>query len=788
PEIKISGGAAENPGTPDEAVPDEAVPNGNGWYTQEVLRVKAEDSLSGLKSFTVNGKEEGNGETKELTQNGIYKIEATDNAGNKAGNGNEGVTIKLDNRKPDTDRFDISFEKEEGEGKESRLITKIKTAAKAKEEGENSGLGEMYIKNVKSPENPEGVILAGGKLAEENRKEKELTAWIENIDRTKANTYEFKVTAKDLAGNEAEREYGRITLPPEIELRAGKTYTEGGQTVTELKLGRYDGNEESYEKLKLKRRIYIEGTEITEENFTKYFEEEARETWRNLTSWKAVEKEEIEDGIYKDRIPGSSGFGHKETGYVISWEVRAGTEDGNAVREESAECRTVTADSRGKVRIMIEGRGGQLEVDFESGKAAGGEGEIRLSGDGGIRIGVCMEDEDCEPQEVEVRQKAGSGEGSVCITKSGFIQRGTTGKAKYEGYERRYGDGGWNWYENREYLSYNRVIRLYVRVKSGYSGNKAVTESGEIYLKAENKDSGGYILKVCDKAEYSERGITANPYQKIRLELEGEIQDADWDYGDGTEERSKVKVEHSWKQKEGRSGDTSEYELKIKADGKKEAVIPVHITDTKSGRLYGDEVWLGRHEVLGKIEIPEGVKLLIGSGGGREEQEIICMADEEEGYSGCIQVNGGGNFAADSWGGKLRIVSGINTKEGIAELENKEKTGRLYWNGIEVLPGGKSEVSGIEISGSRRAIAVDKDGFATIKKSVLRENMTALHIFGECKAEETEIRDNEEYGIKEEEGSRCEIKKSEIYGNTVDWYEKENGPLGEEEISAKVEG
>lgn len=741
----------------------------NEWYSSKKIIITADDNLSGIESLKINGIAVGN--PYEIKDNGIYTVDVKD----KAGNSIETKTIKLDNTKPVITQIALQYTKNE------RLITAITALSDVKDDDSSelsySGLSnDVYIKNN------DVIIKQGESTNEENKKI--INAMFENINRTELQVYELKVIAKDNAGNSDESTHKKIYLPPEIKVQTEKTYIEDNNTVTELKLKNYSGNEEYYIGLKLKRTIYIDGKEVTEENFTKYFEEDARANWRAVTAEKDINRDEIKNGIYKDRLLTESGFGHKETGYKIRWQLRDCLENEKGIWEESEEKRTVTANNPGKVRIKIEGRGEEKEVDFTEGKFTDGTEGIRLAADGAVRIHISIEDSDYEPYEMELRQMIpikGSEE-SLSLARPGFIQRGTSGKARYNGYGERYEKGKWISFGQMEYLAYNRETCLYLRVKAGYSGNEKTGESGRIYLKAEPSDLGGFILKVCDEAQYNANGITATPNQKIGLELSGDAEDAQWSYGDGITGSGK-NVEHSWLQKEDRRGDTSEYELQIKHKNN-ELVIPVHITDTKVGALYGDETWWGNHEVLGKIEVNAGQTLIIGNPHRNEGIEILCTGDEEENYMGCLEIRG--KLKTDNGTGIVEVAAGINTEDGLKKETETEGRRFLYWKGIEVNGGGEAFIKDTEISGGLRGIAVDAGGKVEVRDSGLKRNGIGIHVLGEVEAEGIEVSGSVEYGIKEEDGSSVKIRDSVIKENTENWYSAENSVLSIDEINGKL--
>ena len=745
--------------------------NENSWFTSSKIKICGTDKMSGIKNLIVNDQPKLN--PYEISENGIYIIKATDNAGNTTGT----KTIKLDNKPPVITKKALSYTKNDG------LIDTITVEASIEEDDTNSGLSEqVYVKN--------GESIVQNTITKISDNNKTINAKIEEINRSKTNKFELKVEAKDKAGNKTTENFETIVLPPEIQIeveskKIEKTSDGKTNTVTKLNLKNYLENKSSYKNIKLQRFIYINTTRITEENFTNYFTEEARQDWREITKIKEIKSDEIENGIYTDRISTDSGFGHKETGYIISWEIEnIYDKDGNPLREESFEKKEITADNPGTVKIQIEGKDEKVEIDFATGKMTEGKKGIQLASDGSIKIWISIEDLDSEPYEVEVSQMIkvnGISEG-LSYKKTGFIQSVISGKLQNETGKEIYEKGKWIAFPNPEYLSYNRETCLYLKIKEGFAEDKSVRESGKIYLKAEPLDLGGFTLKVCEEADYNSNGITAQPFQTVKLELNGEGQNAEWNFDDGITVNG-ITVEHKWNQKPERTGPISEYTLKITYMGK-EATIPVYITDTKIGVLYGNEVWYGKHEVLGKIKIKKDQTLKIGNSEGENDMEVLCIEDDNENFMGCFEVYG--KLEINNGNGHVTITGGKNTKNGIIKETEENTLNNLYWKGIEVNNGGQAVINHAEISGSRRGIAVDQGGIAVLSNCIFKQNGIGLHILGKCDSQNLTVINNDEYGIKEEYGCNDNIIKSTIKDNTINWYSAETGVLSIDEINEQL--
>lgn len=721
---------------------------GDIWFNGN-LYIKYEDSGSGVLSKTED----------TYSETGTHTLFVKDKAGNESTS-----TIKIDNEPP-TVTGRIGFELNNGS------IEKIKIEDVTGED-EHSGIKETWKSN--------GTTKIGKKIIIEDRK--------------KLNTYQIKIGAEDNAGNQVERLLKEINIPPVLNLECKSSDIKGDCIESKINIEDYNENKKYYEEIKLRRIIYVndeQGNEIevTEENFSNYFAEAAKETWKEITEEKVINADEIKNGIYTDKIKTSSGFGHKKTGYILSW----GIEGIDGIREESEEVKIETANSEGNVKIQIigkedDGEDSVLDISFIDGKAKSTDGELKIPADGSIYIAYTVEDKDSEPYEIEVREKVkvNGRDEYLIVAKEGFLQKGNTGYSVYGGEKNPndYAEGVWFRFSNPEYLAYNKVTCLVIRVKEGYGSDAIDKELGEIYLKAEPVDLGGFKLQVCKEADYNYFGITASPFQNVQIEVEGK-DSITWDFGDDCVERLKKIVTHAWKQSPERKGSVSEYILTLTTKETEEqgVEVPIHIVDTKAGALYGNEEWIGEHEILGPVIVPNGKTLIIGrETASVDNTNILCIEDINEKYMGSIEVSYGGKLKINNGTEKVRIVSGENTNEGIVEETEEDIS---YWKGIRIKDGGEAEIENAEIMGSKRGVAVEKGASLVIKESLLSKNEIGLHVFGSCEIEDVEISENKEYGIKEE--NLCEVniygEFNKIRGNTVDWYDWNDGVLTEEEIT-----
>ena len=179
-------------------------------YSDSIITIKAEDYGSGVAEFCVNGNTI-TGSEYTLTKSGNYTIFVKDKAGNESTR-----TIKIDNEKP-TVTGRIEFKQENGSIKKIEIVD-------VKGEDKHSGIENTWVKN--------GTSTIGGEIKIE--------------DRTKLNTYQIQIGAKDKAGNQVEKELAVINVPPKIKVsvdeESKRIIKENGEeyTATDLILDNYE--------------------------------------------------------------------------------------------------------------------------------------------------------------------------------------------------------------------------------------------------------------------------------------------------------------------------------------------------------------------------------------------------------------------------------------------------------------------------------------------------------------------------------------------------------------------
>lgn len=640
-----------------------------------------------------------------------------------------------------------------------------------------------------------------------------------NLVRTTTNIFELSASVTDFAGNSNKIQWEnteyknkgkvngdnlKIVLPPYINFNTEtKTETNGEKTTVKFKLDNCNEDFINYTNwVNIERRFYVPGKEreyieITKENFLEYFELEKLSTWEKLTQPVNIRSNiRKEDGnyYYIDSIRTETGFGHMVTGYTLTWETRD-----LSTQENSEEIFVKpTADAPAVINLRIKGKNEEyLFMEIKNNKITYlPNDKFEIPGNGRINLEYKIENLDCEPYEMEIREmiKIPEPEASdfLSIGMEGFIQRGAMKGCKTHTYDdiednkKCYNKDEWQSFKEPIFLYFNKPMNLQIYTKEGYlyeSEGKSYGQEGYtseiIQLKAEPQDLGGFKLIVGKDAGYNDNGIIAKPFQNVDMYITSEkIQEIEWNFGDNTTS-NELLVEHKWDQLDTRQDDTSEYTLRITYGGNS-AKIPVHIVDTQYGKLYGNEIWRGNHKILSKIEISEDQKLTIGDYTNKEA-EILCIGDLIEEYKAEIYVEKGADLIIKN-GTKIEFIESRNNANGYVAQEEI-----CYgWKGIVVE--GSAEIENAEFKYADRGITILDGGILTIKNCDFIEDKIAIHLLENTKPLITNINilGCYDYGIKQEEESDIEIKNSVISDNTINWYDQNETELTDVEIIEKI--
>ncbi|BDC93218.1 hypothetical protein [Treponema bryantii] len=596
--------------------------------------------------------------------------------------------------------------------------------------------------------------------------------------------YEIKCVtdAKDNAGNHSESIPLSLTLPRIInikpvekddkQLNIRRSYiTEDGYTKVGLIINNI--NFDLYKEIILKRTFLGDQKDGESERIILTYEDYKAKFANNVDEkiikekWEAAEKtiitkndvrEVVIDGqsywYYEDKIETSSGLGHRGIRYQPEWTWKALdiTERGNYSVIDK------TANAPGNVKIRIQGTNEDgsekryMVLDSNGNKIENEcDKDFLVPESGLIGIAFKIEDDDFDDysvQTTEVIKVSFDGQESEITVASenpvseGYIEKiSVNNKVNLESRYTKNSDysDGWHEFENSEIkLYYNKPYNMKITMTEGCKGNngafKDVTESGVISLQASGSDFGGFKLLVGKEAGYNMDGITARPHQAIKLGIEvtsndGNPYEIEWDFGDGTTKETKNEIVHKYKQSPYRTGNTSEYKLKINLKEKnviKTAQVNVYIVDTQVGILLGNEEWIGKHPVLGKIQVGKDTTLTIIDNNEKNNNptEILCIGspiEERKGgievlYGGCLKINCKNVIIGEGKNGN--DFTRIQTEK---EGSNEES---LKWDGIKIRSGAcKSEICNATIEYAVTGIDIEDKSTISISNTVIKNCM-----------------------------------------------------------------
>lgn len=636
-----------------------------------------------------------------------------------------------------------------------------------------------------------------------------------NIDRTETKKFELDGYVEDNAGNISYMNWNtspfgscgningdklEITLPPYVKIRNHKSKIKDANLKTTFVLD--NCNEDFINKnknIQIKRIFYVPGDNgkkepLNRDNFTKYFDESLKEQWERLTELSNIAIKSGETSYkFTDSIPVKSGFTHMGIGYILCWETKD-----LSTKEESEEYYVKpTVDTQARINLRVKGKNSEyLYMKIINNKVSYEPNEkFEIPSNGCIQIEYKINNPDSEPYEIEFREivKLPQNEDFISIGMEGFSQRGAMENCKVytyrdtEGNNNIYQRNSWNTFNTPIYLYFNKPTNFVIYTKEGflYSEENSSTYGQEAYMseiiqfKAEPKNLGGFKLVVGEEAGYNDKGITAKPFQSVEMYLSSELNnEISWDFGDNTISKE-PKVSHKWSQSDSRIDDTSNYTLTI-THGNTSAQIPVFIVDTQYGKMYGNEVWRGKHKILSTINIVDSQKLTIGDYKNLET-EILCVGDLSESYKGGIIIEKGASLLIQN-GERVKFIECRNDSKGYVPQEKM-----IYgWKGITI--SGEADLTNVDFFYADRALSLLSQGILKIKNSNLIENKIGLHMLEASKAElsDVQIHNNYEYGIKQDKENSLVIKNSLINGNTIDWYDYIDTELTEDEINSRI--
>lgn len=730
-----------------------------GGWTNKNVSVCIKDNLSGIAEVSVNDAKEEIQETETtilFSETEEYNISVVD----KVGNTTE-TTVQIDKSSPLIQWGEVSYgdikQREEKVLLDSYTINFIA-------EDEHSGIGTDGF-CLKREQN---VV----KTNSNNLFYKEN---LDSIDRTQDQIINYYLSATDNAGNVSEEISKQITIPQEVKIQVvdisqendilKRTTVSNDFVTVGILINKIDFN--NYSEIKLNRKFLGKVNEdngereyITLDKYQEFFDSTISKE-KIKTDWEALEQVQItlndvsekivkigneEYWYFEDKIPVISGLGHKGIVYQPewTWKNQTITEKGSYTEIEK------TANTPGILKIRLIGTNREGTEERYLILNSDGEKIVDESSDdffvpvtGEIGIEFKIEDKDFDDYDVHAKgllltnfineETLVEEKQEMEIAMEGCFSSGKILSRMIDGEERRIfctenNLNDWNSFgEAKIKLYYNKTFNMRITMEEGYNGKngnlKDVTKSSVIKLKANNPDLGGFHLLVGEEAGYNKEGITAQPHQLIELGLErnenhSELQNIEWDFGDGKKKNGN-NVTHEYGQNPNRTGNTSEYDMKIKCvqdQQVKLATIKVYIVDTQYGALFGDEEWIGEHVVLGKIQIPEGKTLTVKENlnDSNNETKVIVIGTPEIKRKPSIDVLPSGRLVVQGSENNQIVFSEGKNGETFSEIEDGDSK---KWGGIVVKKDAMFEVkenTDVLIKHTTTGLFLEKDSSANI--------------------------------------------------------------------------
>ncbi len=765
-------------------------------WTNKNVAVDVSDIHSGIKSVKINETEKSTPYTFSFDKTGRYIISSTDNAGNT-----NSKTVLIDKTPPATAWSSItpftSFEYDETEGKKLLKSFTVNYTITEEESGIKKNGNILKVNNT--------VI---NESSEKNISFKDAQS-IKIIDRHEISELTYSVDVSDKAGNSGNQNSIRLTVPAAVNLQIvslenetddiKRSQIKGEFTTIGLLMNKIDFSLYKNEQITIKRTFLGDMDDVVSqrsiigyEQYKELYDETVdenyvRQKWNESQACKIYEADvkEIEiDGeqywYYEDKIKTDSGLGHKGVRYQAEWEWKElPVSECGAYAEIDK-----TANSSGKLQIRLEGTDKNgigcryIVLDSYGNKIEDeSDPDFYVPVDGVVKLSFRIEDDDADiynVQTVEIikadfegNETGISEEHEIIVPKEGinsdgFIQK-TNKNGRIISLYRTSDVNAEGWYKpdsSELKLYYNKPVNLKISMTEGCSGSnglyKDVTESGLIMLKAVNPDIGGFSLLVGNDAGYNKDGISAQPHQKITLGLESKdstslLSDIEWDFGDGTES-SGSSVNHIYLQSPQRSGNISEYRMSIsfiQGQVTKHAYINIHIVDTQIGKLLGNEEWIGKHSVLGKLQIPTGCELKIKENTNNPDNEtiIICAGSPVSDRKGFVEVLSGGRLEVQSMDKIIPFTEGKNGEE-FSEIKTEQTEGNdesFGWNGIRVHETAEGIINNVMIKYAMTGLDVAGKVLADVIK--INASDTGIKCGGVIQSGSVELNDIKELGI-----------------------------------------
>ena len=691
---------------------------GSNWINKD-LYITYEDGCSGIGAKV--------GEDFYNTS-GSRELSAIDKAGNPTTR-----TIKIDKDLPS---FTTRLNYDSAYDSNLKRIKSCFTLNISEIADEHSGIAEISIKTIVNNENPKGtetVTIPEIEIGKNSITDKTYTYYL--TERDKDNNISFVVTVTDVAGNIETVTLGGengyfvpasiFTSYNEVEKNSVKVNFYRGNTNAALEKGKYRS-------IKLKRHFSLtnkdnqnDSNEISEISFgtTKdsLFNTSVKQIWKNLTAETEIlsDIKNNSDCYYVDNAIKDTGFTHKNISYDCIYEYANPVKPGEIITETNNNKSILAlSNNKGHYSIRVKGEEGSYLVIDDSGTIREGSTEsFKMPDTGVVKLAIKVEDPDIEPYQIQLQGyvELTSENGKFKLQETDTIPVVTKGATAGCGKTELRDDNknkfitsdksmDVNWVELGNYaLQYNITTVFSVELTEGFVGNQEEWSNKTIrlYAKSPSVLGGKARLMVGDVGSYNADGITARPWQPIKMEIvpaaeNQSLTDLFWDFGNGLtsencgkyDKKSNTKFENiCYEQSPDRTGALSEYKLKIRS-GSDEAEFKVNIIDTQWGELLGNEVWRGEHIIKKEIIVPSNKTLQIGDTAHSDYDSDItclCVGKISEEAKGGISVEQGGTLILDEGDDKtIRFVQADFKDDIYCEAAEEDKSWQNMWKGIAV--------------------------------------------------------------------------------------------------------
>lgn len=767
---------------------------GSDW-SNSTLYIKYEDSGVGIKSKS---------EKNIYDASGVYNLYAIDKAGNRCDK-----IIKIDNTVPSFDcnisylpEYDNNTKKYKG-----KFVLTLENV-----EDIHSGVAEIVVTPYKNGSKQKDYQINPNPKTTEYVYEYEISG----ADRESDNSLSFTVQIEDSAGNKNSVILGEdkgffvpamiFTCYKEIEKNKVKINFYKDESRRKLITS-------NYTEIKIKRNFLIksqkseaEFIQITDNSFSlngednSFFHESLKDEWRKLIG--NSEKLNIcltdTESYYIDEEIEGSGFTHKTVSYDCIYKYKNPVDESVLVEEKFINPAYLElSNNRSSYYLKVKGDNGTFVIMDSDGKVIDGDlNSFEMPELGIVGLELKVEDIDIEPCTIEMQGKV-----EIISENNRFkLQEIDSKPLGTKGYisgckDKPLDENNRNlfvaedrvmtnkWIDLGNYsFQYNITNVLAIEVIEGFPGYQESWTSEAIHLYAElpNILGGKGRLIVGDASSNNSEGITARPWQKLKMEIipaddNQQIGELEWDFGNGKtsdnfgdyKKINNTKYEEIYyEQNPNRNGAVSEYILKI-LSGTDIAEFKVNIIDTQYGSLLGNEIWRGEHIIKGEVIVPNEITLQIGDTSKNEyETDIKCLCigkiveEEKAGITiedgGCLVLNEGNNR-------KIEFVQGILETDIYKEATAENKSFDNMWKGIKVK--GRLEGDSLRLYDAEQGIEIYSSGAILFQNGngiYIERCKNAILMNGiEFKSNYINVNDSLGYGIKVNSNITCEKLKIE---------------------------